>query len=279
MVKSRFTSTDLTAIVKNLRNNIIGLRVANVYDINGKTYLLKLAQPDRKVFLLLESGIRIHTTDFSREKSHIPSVFTLKLRKHIRTKRVEDIQQLGVDRVVMLTFGTGASAQHLIVEFYASGNIILTDTNFEILTLLRTHKYEEDVIVATHQVYPFSTAKPFKKIEHDVIVELLVTQKEKNVNEKGTETLKVLLVNSTDLGATIIEHCIISCGLNPNIKMTEYDSTYTSALISQLMESEKIIDKDNIESPKGYITLKRMLVDTKEKKEKKQKKKKGKKTS
>lgn len=34
-----------------------------------------------------------------RDKSTTPSGFTLKLRKHIRSKRLEDVRQLGYDRV------------------------------------------------------------------------------------------------------------------------------------------------------------------------------------
>jgi hypothetical protein len=34
-----------------------------------------------------------------RDKSTTPSGFTLKLRKHIRTRRLEDVRQLGIDRV------------------------------------------------------------------------------------------------------------------------------------------------------------------------------------
>lgn len=34
-----------------------------------------------------------------RDKSNTPSGFTLKLRKHIRTRRLEDVRQLGYDRV------------------------------------------------------------------------------------------------------------------------------------------------------------------------------------
>lgn len=57
------------------------MRVANVYDINAKTYLFKLARGDDKVFLLVESGTRLHSTDFAREKSNTPSGFTMKVRQ------------------------------------------------------------------------------------------------------------------------------------------------------------------------------------------------------
>ena len=37
-----------------------------VYDVDNKTYLIKLHQPDKKVVLLIESGTRIHTTEVRR---------------------------------------------------------------------------------------------------------------------------------------------------------------------------------------------------------------------
>ncbi len=55
-----------------------------------------------------------------REKaSDLPSNFTLKLRKHCRTRRVEAVRQLGVDRCMELTLGSGAAAVHLVLEMYA----------------------------------------------------------------------------------------------------------------------------------------------------------------
>lgn len=43
----------------------------------------------------------------------------MKLRKHLRTRRLEDVRQLGVDRVVDFVFGTGDNTYHLILEMYA----------------------------------------------------------------------------------------------------------------------------------------------------------------
>jgi len=56
------------------------MRVANIYDVNAKTYLFKLARPEDKVFLVIESGIRAHTTAFSREKNIMPSQFSMKVK-------------------------------------------------------------------------------------------------------------------------------------------------------------------------------------------------------
>ena len=54
------------------------------------------------------------------DKPDAPSNFTLKLRKHLRTRRLEDVRQLGVDRVVDFVFGTGPGTHHLLLEMYAS---------------------------------------------------------------------------------------------------------------------------------------------------------------
>ena len=63
---------------------------------------------------------------FRKDKSDTPSNFTLKLRKHVRTRRLEDVRQLGVDRVVDFTFGSGEATYHIILELYSQARLGLT---------------------------------------------------------------------------------------------------------------------------------------------------------
>lgn len=122
--------------------------------------MLKLArsgEDGEKAFLVLESGSRFHTSkvhfmwqsiasichsnaltadavrvchkpvvvphmQYQKEKSDTPSNFTLKLRKHLRTRRLEDVKQLGVDRIVDFVFGTGEATHHLILELYSQAS-------------------------------------------------------------------------------------------------------------------------------------------------------------
>lgn len=55
------------------------MRVNQVYDIDSKTYLIRLQQGEKKVPLLIESGIRIHTTSFEWPKNVAPSGFSMKV--------------------------------------------------------------------------------------------------------------------------------------------------------------------------------------------------------
>ncbi|CAM6100258.1 unnamed protein product [Calypogeia fissa] len=167
MVKLRMTTVDVAAEVRCLRK-LIGFRCANIYDLSPKTYVIKFAKSSgvaesgesEKALVLLESGVRLHTTEFSRDKSSTPSGFTLKLRKYLRTQRLEDVRQLGIDRVVDFQFGLGETAHHVMLELYAQGNLVVTDAKYNILQILRTWKDEEKGLsMMVHQRYPVDSCR------------------------------------------------------------------------------------------------------------------------
>jgi hypothetical protein len=136
----------------------MGQRVSNVYDLSEKCYLFKFAVPGKsaKITLLVESGIRFHTTKYGRDLPELPSAFAMKLRKFVRTKRLEDVRQIGTDRVVDMKFGSGDAVNHVILELYANGNIVLTDGNYEVLALLRSHEFSDEVKLKVGEVYPIA---------------------------------------------------------------------------------------------------------------------------
>ena len=103
----------------------------------------------------------------------MPSPFAMKLRKHLRNLRLENVTQLGnLDRVVDFRFGSGNYTHHLLLELYSSGNLILCNSEYKILGLLRTHEYEvknndnvgeeeksaEEIKVRVGNVYPVTFA-------------------------------------------------------------------------------------------------------------------------
>ena len=76
----------------------------------------------------------------------------------MRTKKLEKVEQLGIDRVVDLQFGKGEHAYHILIELYAAGNVILTDHEYTILSLLRSHKFDETAKIQIKEKYPFTAA-------------------------------------------------------------------------------------------------------------------------
>ena len=76
MVKSRMTSVDICAMVHGISKDLKGQKLINIYDINSRTYLFKFGGEEKK-FLLVESGIRFHTTQWKRENEHKTSVSSI----------------------------------------------------------------------------------------------------------------------------------------------------------------------------------------------------------
>lgn len=79
----------------------------------------------------------------------------MKFRKFIRSKCLMSVQQVGMERVVDFTFGT-ENCYHLILEMYDKGNIVLTDKNYVVIQLLRSHEFSDDARTALHEVYPMA---------------------------------------------------------------------------------------------------------------------------
>lgn len=140
-------------------NRLVGLRVNQIYDIDNKTYLIKFQDKDVKQTLLFESGIRFHTTSFEWPKNPSPSGFTMKLRKHLKNKRLESLKQLGTDRIIDFQFGVGDATYHLILELYDRGNLILCDHEMTILNVLRPHTEGEEVRFVVREKYPEARAR------------------------------------------------------------------------------------------------------------------------
>ena len=276
MSKQKFTSADVRAMVKDGKDVLIGKRLANIYDLSERTYLFKFAgqSSGEKFMLLLESGIRFHLTKYVRNTPDLPSPFAMKLRRHIRTKRLEGIQQLGYDRVVDFRFGSGDSINHIILELYAGGNIVLTDQNYEVLALLRSHQFSEDVALKVGEIYPvaYSTnlttaatigdtsettpesviSGPCADIESfrtwieskQTSTSTATTENDEKAPKKKKANkafnLKQILLHKdsgiSHLGPEIIEDCLLRCHLKQNAKV-DIIKQLTNDQLQELLQS------------------------------------------
>lgn len=59
--------------------SLIGMRVNQIYDIDHRTYLIRFQRSEEKCVLLLESGNRMHMTNFEWPKNVAPSGFSMKV--------------------------------------------------------------------------------------------------------------------------------------------------------------------------------------------------------
>ncbi|XP_052890263.1 ribosome quality control complex subunit NEMF homolog isoform X2 [Anopheles moucheti] len=283
MTKTRFNTYDVVCSVTELQR-LIGMRVNQIYDIDNKTYLIRLARNEEKVVLLLESGLRFHTTSFEWPKNVAPSGFTMKMRKHLKNKRLESLQQLGVDRIVDFQFGSGEAAYHIILELYDRGNILLTDCDLRILNILRPHVEGEELRFAVREKYPKDRAK---KDNGPPSMEQI---KEAIQKAHPGDTLRTALNPILEYGASVIDHVLHKQGLfgcriggelpddpalpkkvkkkQKNIakefaKVFNMD-TDLAPLMSAINEAENMLREAQKQPSSGYIIQKKEVKPTKE---------------
>ncbi|XP_072895740.1 ribosome quality control complex subunit NEMF [Hemitrygon akajei] len=252
-MKLRFNTVDVRVIISELQS-LLGMRVNNVYDVDNKTYLIRLQKPESKAVLLVESGIRIHTTEFEWPKNMMPSGFAMKCRKHLKSRRLIYVKQLGVDRIVDFQFGSDHAAYHLIVELYDRGNIILTDYEYTILILLRFRTNEvDDVKFAVRERYPVDYARgPEPLLSLERLTEVMA-------NAPEGEQIKKILNPHLSYGATLIEHCLMKSGFSSSAKVgQDFDlSKDVEKLLAALQMAEEFIEKTENFKGQGYIIQKR----------------------
>jgi predicted ribosome quality control (RQC) complex YloA/Tae2 family protein len=162
MSKAHMTLLDVVASTKELRNRVQGARLSNIYSASSSTYLLRLETNDQqRVWIVLESGVRIHSTKYNLPHTDLPNSFAAKLRKHLKGLRIATLHTAGYDRVVVFCFRSVAKdvSFFLVAELYAKGNIYLLDQEYKILILLHPEDAAERKVGG---IYPLkSKYKPF----------------------------------------------------------------------------------------------------------------------
>ena len=222
-------------------------------------------------------------TEFDREKD-VPSGFCLKLRKHIRARRLDAVHQLGDggDRILDLVFSSeGKTCAHLIVEAFSGGNVILTDGEYTILTLLRAYRITDGdggSRVAVREKYPTSVARRPSKIDRDLFhaAALRALQSvpdedaiaaatgrgaRKRLQAKGIAR-KALAVELA-LEPCLLEHSLLEAGLDTEISMKDIcseDKVERTFQCLQALEKdiEALVKRGKM---KGYIVFSLIDVD------------------
>ncbi|KAF2858884.1 hypothetical protein K470DRAFT_278168 [Piedraia hortae CBS 480.64] len=272
-MKQRFSSLDVCVIAHELSNTLPTLRLANIYDLSSRIFLLKFAKPNHREQLVLDSGFRCHLTSFTRSTAAAPSPFVARLRKFLRTRRVTSVSQIGTDRVIEIQFSQGQ--YRLFLEFYAGGNVVLTDGDLTIIALLRNvHEGAENEQYRLGLKYDLT-----KRQNYDGVPELTVERlrrglqrvldrqdqlKEKGgkkiKKKKGDDLRKALAVTTTEFPPVLIDHALYVGRYGRDVlpKDVVVSEELLEKLLECLKEAQRVVrDITSAESAKGYILAKK----------------------
>ncbi|EFQ26815.1 hypothetical protein CGRA01v4_08915 [Colletotrichum graminicola] len=270
-MKQRFSSIDVKVIAHELQESLTTLRLANVYDLSSKILLFKFAKPDNKKQLIIDSGFRCHLTDFTRTTAAAPSGFVARLRKYLKTRRLTSVKQIGTDRILEFQFSDGQ--YRLFLEFFASGNVILTDTDLRILTLLRNVpegegqepqrvglKYSLDNRQNYNGVPDLTKERVRAALESSVKKSAATATAGKKIKVKpGDELRRSLATTITELPPILVDHSFQITGFDGKTKPAEIleDDSLLDALLKALTRARSIVeDATSSATSKGYIFAK-----------------------
>ncbi|KFY60236.1 hypothetical protein V497_03766 [Pseudogymnoascus sp. VKM F-4516 (FW-969)] len=260
-----------SVIAHELSNSLVTLRLANVYDLSSKIFLLRFAKPDDKKQMIIDSGFRCHLTSFSRATAASPSVFVTKLRKFLKTRRVTAVSQIGTDRIIEFQFSE--RQYRLFLEFYAGGNIILTDKELNILTLLRTvppgEGQEEQRIGLKYSLenrQNYLGIPPLTKDRLQAALRKAAEQSEnapaqKKQGKKGIDSLRrALAVSITEFPPLLVDHAMRVTDFDPTLKPADIanNDTLLDHLLRSLEEADRVVKEiTSSDVATGYIIAKK----------------------
>ena len=164
--RGKFSSLDIRAMVAELNSQVAGCKLNSVFSVNSRTYLIKCGKSTKKLSIVIESGTKVLISSESVKKEDKPNGFCQQLRKIIGSLFVKSVEQVGIERIVNITFN-GADQEnkaftfHLMVELYSKGNIVLCNSDYVIVALLRPHVYNDEVKWAVNEPYPFEVAAKY----------------------------------------------------------------------------------------------------------------------
>jgi len=208
--KKQFTSFDVAAVVRELKENISDARVSNVYQLDSKTLIFKLHKAEKPAFrLVLEAGRRLHLTSYVMAKPMVPPSFCMALRKYLRNGWLANLQQYEFERVIVFSFKTKTGGLRLILELFGDGNIILVSDEGRILQAL-VYKRMRDRNILRDEPFVFappSGKNPFKVTREELQEELR--------NFDDVEVVRAV-ARSLSVGGIYAEEVLLKAGIDKN---------------------------------------------------------------
>ena len=227
-MKEGLSSFDVTVLLTELRQLIIGARIDNIYQINPNLLLFRIRKTGQQTLdLLLEAGKRFNLTSYKLSIPKRPPSFCMALRKYLRNGKILDITQHKFDRIIVLKASTSRGEYALEVEFFGNGNMILMDQNKIILQALHYRRMKDrEIIRGVEFAFPPSIGLDPRYIDRSDLDALRELQ-----NMSVVRGLTRLL----SLGGVYAEEILLRASLEKNrpcktLSVEELDRIYSSIL-------------------------------------------------
>lgn len=190
-MKEEMNSLDVAAVTWEFNTgatSLIDAKIGKIYQSDNDEIRLTLSIIGKgRHYLVIQAGKRIHLTRYPRPAPKLPLSFPMLLRKHLQGGRIKRISQHDFDRIIELEVIRGGVINKVVAEFFARGNIILTDADGRILQPMQPVSYKDRKLrrgeiyeLPPPQISPFevtpSNLKDILKDSNSDVVRTLATR-------------------------------------------------------------------------------------------------------
>lgn len=135
------SNVDIYTITDELNNLLENARVDKSFQPMKDTVVIRFHVPGTgRVDLVMQCGVRMHTSQYPLENPTQPPSFPMLLRKRIKGANVVSVKQHNFDRVVEIKVKKD-KYYTIIVELFDKGNIILLDDENNIILPLKRKQW------------------------------------------------------------------------------------------------------------------------------------------
>ena len=244
----------------DLENEIIGARVDKAYQPESDFLTLRLRHKKENPVLLTtidprQSRIHLTKIDFSNPSE--PPVFAMVLRKHLRNGQIKEIEQPGMERMLIIKIASNNKIYKLIAEIMGRySNVILVDEENTVLDAMKRIPPEKDSNRVLMPNVKYEPPPPQNKADP---YELTPERWEEITRTNSNETAyRVILNNIQGFGPDIAREIIYQAGGEPDVNFAEFDQKQMKNIKKKLFHFLQRIKQDDYEptlglNSKGHI--------------------------
>ncbi|OKY78879.1 MAG: Ribosome quality control (RQC) complex component, YloA/Tae2 family [Candidatus Methanohalarchaeum thermophilum] len=226
-MKERLTSVDVAALQEEL-NQLKGAKIEKTYQLTRDEILIKMYHYDQgNVNLIIESGKRMHLTDYPRPAPERPPDFPMVVRKHTKGGTLKEFKQFDFDRITVIEIERGEEEFKLISELFGKGNVILTRRDGAIINSLRREERKKRKI-KKGQKYEFPSSK-----DNPLQVE---KERFRKVLKSSDSDVVRTLATRLNIGGTYAEEICERSGIDKNKEIDELTEEEMALLFDVMKE-------------------------------------------
>jgi len=236
--KEKMSSLDVAAVVRELRERLAGAILDNVYQ-EGELFVFKFRKGGRRELLVFHPRVALYLTKYEVATPPSPPPFCARLRRFVRGARVEGVEQVDADRVVVVKLASRRGEYELIFELVREGNLVLTDGEGKIVAVLRRKKMRDrELVPGAEYIPPPSGLDPLEASSGEVL---------RSLRELSGRKLKAALCRALNSPPEVVEEALRREGIDGEARVSEIEESALARILRAIREIFERVRRGEVE--------------------------------